>query len=220
MRFNAEDSPDEWVRSVMEDGRAPADWLRLLTSADPDDCHRAKYKLGSLTPEDGHFFAALLDAARQPDWRVRFMALVALKRLGRFPPELVPVVREALHDPVQAVLETAIDISPLFAELDSVMTDRVAYLLASDPNPFVRRGAAQAVGAMVAKGAKVMPHVIGATADPDLFVRTRTAIAIKLLGPLGTLAAERMFELARADPDANIRNQASAALRAMGATLG
>jgi HEAT repeat protein len=208
---------DEWIDSVMADRRSPQSWLKLLTSEDADEQHRAKYKLGSLTPDDDHFFRVLTGGVRAPDQRVRLMSLVGLKCLGQFPPELVAVVKGALSDPVQAVRQAGLGIVSDFDVFDDDLVQLVVRLLQSDPDKWVRRDAASTAGALARKGAATLPNLIAATHDDDTSVRRGAVIAIKLLGPIGVAAASRMWELLRYDADEGVRNQAEAALRLTGA---
>ena len=220
MAIRADESPDDWVRSVMSDSRSPADWLRLLTSADADDRHRANYKLGSLTPADRQFYPELVTALRSTDDRLRFIALGGLKRLGHFPHDLLPAIRKALIDPVQAVRQTALLIASRFDPLDDEIVSRVCGILKSDPEQSVRCDAARTAGEMPATGASIIPDLVAATRDGDASVRRRAVIAIKLLGPIAGAAAARMWELSEDNSDPATRLQATAALRAMGAQLG
>jgi hypothetical protein len=215
-----EDAHEEWIANVMADLRSPAEWLQLLISTDPDARHRAKYKLGSLMPGDDHFFADLMIGACATDERARFMALVGLKRLGRFTPDLAQVVKTALRDPVQAVRQTALSLAAGFDASHDDLVKLVVSLLQSDAKVWVRCDAARAAGSLAATGAATLQHLIAATYDDHVNVRRSAVIAIKLLGPSGSAAASRMWELLRDEKDASVRSQAETALQLMGAIHG
>ena len=96
----------------------------------------------------------------------------------------------------------------------------VVSLLQSDAKVWVRCDAARAAGSLATTGAATLQHLIAATYDDDVKVRRCAVIEIKSLGPSGSAAASRMWELLRDEKEASVRSQAEAALRLMGAIHG
>jgi HEAT repeat protein len=80
------------------------------------------------------------------------------------------------------------------------------------PDARLRKKAATKLGNVGKADPAVVPALIGALEDPEAEVRVEVILALVKLGPAARVAAPRLAELARDDPDEAVRACAGRAL--------
>ena len=82
----------------------------------------------------------------------------------------------------------------------------------TDPNPKVRKKAADVLGNVGPADPAVVPALVAALKDADASVRDAAVLGLSKMGPAAAAAAPALQE-ACTDPDANVRGHAATALR-------
>jgi HEAT repeat protein len=190
-------------------------WLDQLLHPDKDLAHRAVLKLGGLDGKDVALLDGLAGALGEADRTKRFWAVIGITRLARdvrLRKDVVErLVQIAQQDPEFGLRQAAIAALTQCRHRAKRTLPVLVQALQSDPNPFVRADAAQAIGqlARLAAGAGAAPALVSALRDPEEGVRRRASIALKFV-PIARLDGKDMRRLARDHPDALVRSQLGA----------
>ena len=134
-----------------------------------------------------------------------------LHRLG---PVSIPTLTEMLKHPEKrmrlAAVDVLIDLAP-----DTESVQPALCTLLGDPSPEVARDGARALGALRARAAPSVPHLIKALEHQDEILRLYSAEALASIGPAAAPATKALIRSLR-DTTAGVRWAAAEALAAMG----
>jgi HEAT repeat protein len=164
---------------------------------------------GAGGPED---VAALVEALRHKEQRVRADAADELGWIGPLAGEAVPVLTRALKDPDGLVRVRA---AKALVEVDLKNQDALPVLLGTlkDKGGGLRKTAAEALGDLGPSARVAVPALIEALKDTD--PRTRSAV-VEALGQMGPWATAAVPALIAGLKDEALRNSAAGALGAIG----
>jgi HEAT repeat protein len=84
--------------------------------------------------------------------------------------------------------------------------------LKDDPDPHVRKTAAHKLGNVGQSNPAAFPALLGALHDPDASVRAEAILAVTKFGSSATEAVPILTDLAKDDPDEQVRDYAGKAL--------
>ena len=134
-----------------------------------------------------------------------------LHRLG---PVAMPTLTEMLKHPNKgmrlAAVDVLIDLAP-----DTESVQPALCLLLRDPSPDVARDGARALGALRARAAPSVPHLVKALEHQDELLRLYSAEALASIGPAAAPATGALIDALR-DSTASVRWAAAEALAAIG----
>lgn len=175
-------------------GRPSESWIAQLRDPDLDRRIDAAAALGEvlkLQPNASKVVGALVGALTDTNDAVRVAAASAIRNAARggrrvreqLERDAVPAVAELLADSAHPAVRTqAVAVLRDFGA-DAAPTSVPALAGAlGDPDPFVRRPAAEALGALGASGRSAVPRLAGALRDDDFRVRRAAARALALVG--------------------------------------
>lgn len=195
-------------------------WLDQLDAANERLAHRARLKLGSLHAGDAWMLDDLLDAIEAEDERRRFWAITGVSCLAR-----KRAVRGRTAE-VAATLLTVARFDEAFGNRSAALgalghcraraedvLPKIARILRSDPNAFVRADAARAIAALGKRAASAVPALISALGDRDAKVRSAASIALKFVPIPSAAHRKRIARAASRHRDDDVRAQLEVALR-------
>ena len=194
--------------------KSAREWLDQLRSPDREERHRAKLKLGGLTPKDSHLLDGLADALSSQDQDRVFWSLAGIACLAKSARGAAPRVAQLLDHPIFGIRQAAVYAISRIGTFDRQLALRISKVLRDDENPFVRSEAACALRSLPGGEAGVRTALVGALSDPEAAVRLDAATTLKLLAP----HEEEFLDAIRnacADPqtDLAVRDQLEVAIR-------
>lgn len=216
------DAAIEVFRKIRPPKEAVPALIKTLNDVDPLARSGAVDALGNAEPT-GTVMRAVIAALNDANIGVRQEAIFALSELAHsgiasVPKEAVPSLIAMLRDSKQPapVRRGAVEV---LAHIGPGAADAVPALIAAlrDPEKFLRRDVAWALGDMarVAKGA--VPALIKALKDPEWAVRFAAAFALGEMGPDAKDAIRELIAAFR-DPDWPVHLAGAFALAKLGAT--
>jgi HEAT repeat protein len=144
------------------------------------------HTLGAIGPAAAAAVPALAAALEDPDSRLRHNAGIALGRIGKPAASAAPALEKALAVPDDEYLTLVCAWALLKVQPDDLkLRARTIPLIAKalgDAEPTVRRGAAEALGALGADAKVAVPNLQKLLQDPDPSVREAAQAALAKIG--------------------------------------